>query len=184
MRASREQRREAYRAKAETELASLAGRGVVTAGYALSPVALVKGELSEEEHAGGQLLAGADGVALRAALTTLGYAPQDWVGLATVDAGGHELDAALVREALVTLDPATVVLCDAAAADSFRQAYADELAALPSFEEAMLAEGVVAHVLGMRVLALGGFAAALGNDADKRVMWARLKSVPPLGEPY
>ena len=48
----------------------------------------------------------------------------------------------------------------------------------------MLAPGEVADVLGMRVLALGGFAAALADRDAKQVMWRRLKSVPPLGEPY
>ena len=185
MQTSREQKREAYRAKAEAELAALVERGVCTCGHAFSSVVLVKGEPSPEELAGtAELLSGADGVALRAALSTLGYAPEDWVGLASVDATGAPLEPALVREALVVLDPATVVLCDGAAAEAFRQAYADELAGLSSFEEAMLAEGVVAHVLGMRVLALGGFEAALADDLRKRTMWVRLKQIPPLGEPY
>ena len=43
---------------------------------------------------------------------------------------------------------------------------------------------MVAHVCGMRFLNLGGFAAALGNPRQKQVMWARLKQVPPLAEPY
>jgi hypothetical protein len=36
----------------------------------------------------------------------------------------------------------------------------------------------------MRVLSLGGFAAALGDKQQKQIMWHRLKQVPPLGEPY
>ena len=74
-------------------------------------------------------------------------------------------------------------MCDEAAAAAVREAYADELAALPDFAEAMLAPGVVALVLGMRVLNLGGFEAALADKRQKQVMWARLKRVPPLGEP-
>ncbi len=50
--------------------------------------------------------------------------------------------------------------------------------------EAMLDEGVVAVVLGMRFLNLGDFAAALADPKQKQVMWARLKQVPPQGEPY
>ena len=45
-------------------------------------------------------------------------------------------------------------------------------------------EGNVVHLLGMRVLNLGGFAAALGDAHEKQVMWARLKKIPPLGEPF
>ena len=38
--------------------------------------------------------------------------------------------------------------------------------------------------LGVRVLALGGFADALGDQRQKQLMWARLKQIPPLGEPF
>ena len=48
----------------------------------------------------------------------------------------------------------------------------------------MLSPGAVAHVCGMRVLNLGGFAAALADAHEKQVMWARLKQIPPLGEPF
>ena len=48
----------------------------------------------------------------------------------------------------------------------------------------MLADGEVAQVLGMRVMALGGFAASLSSQHEKQLMWARLKQIPPLGEPY
>ena len=65
-----------------------------------------------------------------------------------------------------------------------REAYADDLAQIDSLDEALLAPGVVAHVCGMRVLNLGGFAAALADPHEKQVMWARLKRIPPLGEPF
>ena len=71
-----------------------------------------------------------------------------------------------------------------ASAAVLREAYADELVALESLQEALLAPGAVARVLGMRVLNLGGFAAALGDSHEKQVMWARLKRIPPLGEPF
>ena len=48
----------------------------------------------------------------------------------------------------------------------------------------MLAPGAVARVRGMRVLNLGGFADALADPHEKQVMWARLKKIPPLGEPF
>lgn len=181
---SREERRERYLAKTHTELEGLVERGVVMAGNAFSQVVLVKGEPSPEERDGGQLLAGADGKALRAALQALGYAPEDWAGLAAWDASGAPLGASLLREALCALDPGTVIICDEAAANLVREAYADDLALLERFDEAMLADGVVAPVAGMRMMALGGFAAALADAHEKQVMWHRLKSLPPLGEPY
>ena len=49
---------------------------------------------------------------------------------------------------------------------------------------AMLAPGLVAHVLGRRVLALDGFEAALADGRAKQRMWAYLKQLPPLGAPY
>ena len=109
---------------------------------------------------------------------------EDWAGLATWDGQGDLLGADLLREAVCALDPATLIICDEEAANAVREAYAADLASLESFEEAMLAEGVVAQVAGMRVLNLGGFAAALADKAQKQVMWRRLKQLPPLGEPY
>ena len=44
--------------------------------------------------------------------------------------------------------------------------------------------GVLARILGMRVLNLGGFEASLNDPKAKQLMWARLKLLPPLGEPY
>jgi hypothetical protein len=36
----------------------------------------------------------------------------------------------------------------------------------------------------MRMLNLDGFEDALGDQRQKQLMWARLKQIPPLGEPY
>ena len=55
---------------------------------------------------------------------------------------------------------------------------------MEDLNEALLPAGMVAYVCGMRFLNLGGFAAALGDPRQKQVMWARLKQVPPLAEPY
>lgn len=184
MASERDARRRAYVDKAAAELDALAARGVRAGGNAFSSVLLAKGELSEAERAGEPAFSGADGTALRASLERLGYAPEDWATLLTADASGDPLDAALLREAVTALDPATLVCCDEAAAAALREAYADDLAALERLDEAMLAAGTVARVCGMRVLNLGGFAAALGDAHEKQVMWARLKQIPPLGEPF
>lgn len=181
---SREMRRERYVAKTRTELEGLAAQGVVMTGNAFSSVLLVKGLPTDDECAGADTFSGDDGTALRAALQALGYAPEDWMGLATWTATGEQIDAPLLRETVCALDPATLVACDEPAANLVREAYAQDLASLESFEEAMLVEGVVAQVAGMRVLNLGGFAAALADKHQKQVMWRRLKQIPPLGEPY
>ena len=44
--------------------------------------------------------------------------------------------------------------------------------------------GVLARILGMRVMNLGGFEESLADPKAKQVMWARLKTLPPEGEPY
>lgn len=184
MASEREARRRAYLDKTAAETDGLAARGAIFGGNAFSEVLLVKGELSEAEKGGEPPLSGADGKALRASLDRLGYAPEDWEWALTVDADGEPLDASLLRETVCALDPATLVCCDEAAANLAREAYADELALLDRLEEAMLLPGEIAQILGMRVLNLGGFEAALGDAHEKQVMWARLKKIAPLGEPF
>lgn len=181
---SREDRRDRYVAKARAELESLASQGVLMTGNAFSSVLLLKGEPTEDERAGGRLLSGEDGDALRAALQALGYAPEDWAGLATWDEGGAPLSEGLLREAICALDPATLIVCDHAAADRIREVYASELLDARSEEQPVLADGKLTVVAGMRALSLGGFAAALASKHEKQVMWHRLKKLPPLGEPY
>lgn len=189
------ERKEALAAAVEQELGALQARGVRIAGNAFSPVVLVKGDLNASELAGESLLCGADGTALRAALSAIGWEPQDFCVLATVfgagDPGiagapvpGDVVPAELFREALEALDPEAVVLLDDAAADVMREAYADALAIIEDFDTAMLKPGLIAPVLGRRVLALDGFEAALAEPRQKQRMWAYLKQLPPLGAPY
>lgn len=190
-----QERKEALAAAAEQELRGLEARGVRMAGNAFSPVVLVKGELNDAERSGEPLLSGADGTALRAALGAIGWEPQDLCVLAAVagsgDAAvadgltaGEPLPVDLFREALEALDPEAVILLDDAAADLLRETYADALAIIEDFDTAMLKPGLIAPVLGRRVLALDGFEAALSQPAEKQRMWAYLKQVPPLGAPY
>ena len=173
--------------KTKAELEDLAQAGVVMAGNAFSPVALVKGEPEEEDDSpegAPALLGGPDGDALRACLRALGYAPEEWVGLSTRDAEGYPLVPGTLRLAIATLDPSTLIALDDAAAEALRETFADELVELTDLEAATLAPGKVAQVLGMRVLALGGFEQCLSDPKAKQLMWARLKQVPPLSEPY
>lgn len=190
-----QERKEALAAAAEQELRGLEARGVRMAGNAFSPVVLVKGELNDAERSGEPLLSGADGTALRAALGAIGWEPQDLCVLAAVagsgDAAvadgltaGEPLPVDLFREALEALDPEAVILLDDAAADLLRETYVDALAIIEDFDTAMLKPGLIAPVLGRRVLALDGFEAALSQPAEKQRMWAYLKQMPPLGAPY
>lgn len=149
-----------------------------TAGNAFSSVLFVKGEQGPAEQERRPLLSGPDGTALRAALIKLGYAPEDWAAVFA------SVSPALLRRAIAVLDPATLVVCDEAAAVVIRDAFANDLFALADFEDALLSPGRVVHVAGMRVLNLGGFEAALASNRQKQVMWAYLKQIPPLGEPY
>lgn len=190
-----QERKEALAAAAEQELKGLEARGVRMAGNAFSPVVLVKGELNDAERSGDPLLSGADGTALRAALGAIGWEPQDLCVLAAVAGSGDEavaggltvgepLSVDLFREALEALDPEAIILLDDAAADLLRETYADALAIIEDFDTAMLKPGLIAPVLGRRVLALDGFEAALSQPAEKQRMWAYLKQMPPLGAPY
>lgn len=173
--------REAHLEKTRAELADLGNLGVVMAGNAFSQVMLVKGE---PEADGGALLSGPDGDALRAALRALGYAPEDWAGLSTNAASGTPLVPQTLRLAITTLDPSTLVALDEPAAAALREAYANELCDLEALEAATLMPGVLTHVLGMRALNLGGFEESLTDPKAKQLMWARLKLLPPLAEPY
>ena len=180
----KEARRRACIDKTSAEVQGLEARGVVFGGNAFSSILFAKGQLTDGEKTGAEPYFSAEGQALQASIKALGYAPEEWETLLTCDAAGTPLDVLLLREAVATLDPATLVCCDDAAAAAVREAFADDLAILDSFEEAMLEPGVVAHVCGMRVLNLGGFAAALSDPKQKQLMWARLKQIPPLAEPY
>jgi hypothetical protein len=175
-----------YANKIAAELAALGDAGIVARGDATSDVLFVKGDLSPAERSGADPLSGPDGAALSASLQKLGYPPQDFCAMFSCDASGSPLPAETFRLAVATLDPATIVLCDDAARSVFRDTYADELVALPDLEDAVIEPGRVVHVLGIRVLALDGFADALASgDGDrKQLMWRRLKTIPPLGEPY
>lgn len=189
------ERKEAFAAAAEQELESLCSRGVRIAGNAFSPVVLIKGDLDEAERAGGELLAGPDGKALRSALSTMGWEPEDFCALSAVAgegdpavdpvlAPGDVLTVGLFREAVEALDPEAIILLDNTAADLLRETYADALAIIEDFNTAMLMPGLVAQVLGRRVLALDGFEASLTDPREKQRMWAYLKQLPPLGAPY
>jgi hypothetical protein len=173
-----ETRGQRYVQKMRAELELLERMGVRTSGNAFSSVLFAKGRPGPAEQAGGTLLSGADGKALRAALNKLGYAPEDWAAIDT------SVTPELLRRAVTALDPSTLVACDDEAAMVIRNAYAENLCELANLDDALLSPGRVVQVAGMRVLNLGGFEAALASSRQKQVVWAYLKRIPPLGEPY
>jgi hypothetical protein len=157
---------------------------ILTIGNACSEALIIKGEPGEAERAGQGLLSGRDGKALQAALLKLGYAPESWLGMATWKADGSTLSPEELRWAVTTLDPACVICVDETAANLVRTTYAEELSVLEDLSEAMVEPDHVTHILGMRLIDLGGFEEALGDAHEKQIMWARLKMVPHEGSPY
>lgn len=176
--------RKRYIAKAQAEIGGLVSRGVCMAGNAFSSLLILKGDLGPGDQGGRTLLAGPDGKALHAAFDRLGYAPEDWCALSTKTEAGESLTPELLREAIAVLDPSTLIVCDETAASCVREAYAEELSSLEDFASAMLEPGHVAEVCGMRAMNLGGFEASLSDARKKQIVWAYLKKLPPLGEPY
>ena len=164
-----------YLRRTRSEMELLAGAGISMAGSAFGTVLLVKGEPGEAERSGARLLSGADGAALRAALSRLGYADDDWGAVSTYRVPDFSAaDALDVATAVEAFDPELVIALDPTAAS--------QLAAAWSLARGLY-EGAVERVMGRRVLALGGFEAALADPAAKQLMWSRLKLVAPLPAP-
>jgi hypothetical protein len=170
----------AYLAKATAELTALQDAGLRMAGTAGAPVLLIKGTPTAQEAAGAAAFSGADGEALRKSLAALAYAPDGWSALVAAGPAGEPLAPQLLRTAIAALDPNTVIATDDAAAAALREAYAPELVRAPELAAATLVPGVVCHICGMRMLALGNFLGSLENQQEKLVMWQRLQEVRPL----
>ncbi len=176
--------KEAAWAKAKVEVEALEAAGAVMVGSAFPEVLFVKGTPNEREAAGEALLSGADGEALSKALTALGYPPEGWACILGRTADGEPATPELLRRAVAVLAPFTLVALDDVARRLACEAFADDLTALADLSEALLEPGFVAHAAGLRIVSLGGFERALASPERKQLMWARLKRVPPLSEPY
>lgn len=179
--------RQEYLDKARAELGDLAQAGVIMTGNAFSHVLLVKGEPEGPAADGSvpRLLEGPDGKALHAGAGALGYAPEDWGGLSVNDAEGYPLVPGTLRLAIATLDPDTLVAPRRCRCRRHpRGVRGPSSWSSRAFDAATLSPGLVVRVLGMRVLALGGFEKSLSDPKAKQLMWARLKQLPPQGEPY
>lgn len=180
--AAQRDRSEAFLGKAKAELGELADAGILSAGNAFSSVLIVKAEWPIGDD--GELrppLSGEDGTALRAALGALGYAPEDWAAISIIGANGLQHEPDLIRRAIVTFDPGTVVICDDFSAGEVARAFGDELGDAGA---AALAPGELTYVLGMRMLNLGGFEESLADPREKQLRWRWLKQVRALGEPF
>ena len=166
-----------YMERTNDELESLAEEGFITSGNAFCRVLLVKGRPGPAETNGSDLLSGADGEALRAGLARLGWKESDWAGLATFlgQDGFPQADPADLAVAVEVFDPECVVALDSPAARNLALAWG-----LPE----PLPAGKVERVFGRRVLAMGGFEAALASQDGKKEMWRRLRQLPPLPSPW
>lgn len=176
--------RAAYLEMMQKETDKLQDDGVNLGGQAFSPLLILKGNLSDSEKNGAELLSGADGEALHAALAALGYPPEAWCTAATVLSSGAPLSGDLMRLTITSLQPNTILICDEEAASVLREAYAEELQLLEDPAASTLEAGILVRVMGMRMLNLGGFADALSDQKQKAIMWGRLKQIPPLSAPY
>lgn len=175
------ERKQAYLEKTTAEIRALEAQGILMGGNAFSQVVVVKGDAEPEGRAP---LTGPDATALKASFKVLGYAPEDWCFVLAYKADGSPLSAQEMRMALTTLNPARVVICDEAAAEVVRNAYADELSARQDMQEALLAPGTLVTLLGVLFMNLGGFEQMLESPQTKRIAWDYLQKVPAPKKPY
>jgi hypothetical protein len=178
--------KQAYLDKKRAEVQALEQAGVVMQGSAFAEILFLKADFNAEENKdlANNFFTGQDGAGLKATCDRLGYAPEAWAALACADAQLTPLSPDLLRQAILTVSPETVVACDESAAHLLREAYVDELVSIEDFDTATLAAGHIAYLQGMRVMNLGGFEASLGSQEGKRTMWAYLKQLTPLRDPY
>lgn len=165
-----------YLERTAEEVEMLAEEGFATAGSAFPQVLLVKGRPGAAERAGAELLSGADGDALRAALARLGWGEGAWGALSAylVREGFPGADPEDLAVAVEVFDPECVIALDTPAARRLEQAWG---------MSEQIGVSHVSRVLGRRVVALGGFEAALATPQGKQQMWRRLRQVPPPGAP-
>lgn len=160
-----------FRAKARAEVdaaeALVPGAGAVRGqGDLLADVLLVKGEPGSGDRAKKRALAGDDGTAIGKALDALGLSSARFAVCTRI---GKSAAKRIERLRLLTeaIDPRTVILLDAQAAEDFGRAFGVPTPAV----------GVVVRILGRDVLAVDGFEASLGDETHKRRVWSQLKSL-------
>ena len=168
------------RAKAELAAADMLAPGsdrVAPTGALLAEIAAVKGLPGPAEASGGAALSGADGAALGKALQALGWAADTvFYTLSRPEPGmDHKRAADRLRMQLEAVDPQVIVVLDAEAASDVAEAFG---CARPE------PGGSPLRVLGRRIVAIGGFEAALADPKAKQRVWAQLKAAKPEGPAY
>lgn len=160
-----------FREKAAAEIAMaeklVPGAGLVRGqGDVLADVLLVKGVAGPGDLAKKHALAGEDGTAIGKALDALGVSEARYAVCTRI---GPAKAKRIARLRLLTeaVDPRTVVLLDAEAAEDFAAAFA---ITAPS-------PGEIVRVFGRDVLTVDGFEAALADEARKRRVWAQLRAL-------
>ncbi len=160
-----------YRAKARAEVAAaealIAGAGVVRGqGDLLADVLLVKGDPGPGDTAKKRALAGDDGVAIGRALDALGVSSARFALCTRVGRRDAER-IERVRMMTEAIDPRTVVLLDAHAAEDFAAAFGCPKPV----------PGELTRVLGREIVAVDGFEASLADEGRKRRVWRQLKAL-------
>ncbi len=157
--------REKARAEVDAAEALVPDAGVVRGqGDLLADVLLVKGDPGPRDAAKKRALAGDDGVAIGRALDALGLSSARFALCTRIGSPGV---SRIERVRLMTeaIDPRTVVLLDAEAAEDFAAAFGCTVPA----------PGELTRILGREVVAVDGFAASLSDDGRKRRVWRQLK---------
>lgn len=158
--------------RAELEAADALMPGAETVAWAGSPwasLAAVKGSPGAADLAHGTALAGADGEALRKALSALGRDPED-VFLVCSRPSGDEAPGAGARRLrlqIEAVDPEAVVALDASAADDLVAAFCID----------PLRPGRPERVLGRTLLFVDGLERSLAEPGRKRRVWQQLKAL-------
>lgn len=172
---NREQLETLYEAKAAAELADAfegwAAAGVAPwRGAALSRLAFLIAQPSEEDLAAGEPLRGRAGEAADKSAVAFGVGPDAYFVAVTRGAGAGCASDRL-RLVLEAADPAVVIALDDAAAE--------DLAAACGLER--LRAGVPIRARGRVVGAAGDLAASLDDPTSKKRVWAAMKAIAAEG---
>jgi len=168
------------RVRAELGVADALAPGsdrVAPRGALLAEVAVVKGLAGPAEASGGSAMSGADGEALTKALGALGYEPQSvFFTLSRPEPGiDREQASDRLRLQLESVDPRVIIALDAEAAADIAEAFGCTVPVVG---------GTPLRILGRRIIAVGGFEAALADPKAKQRVWSEIKAAKPDGPVY
>lgn len=136
-------------------------------------VMAVKGLSGPAEESGGPALSGEDGVALRKALSALGFDPEAVFATLSrpVPDTDPEVIARRLRAQVEAVEPRAIVALDGEAAQDVASALGIRI---PDF-------GQVVVGLGRRIVAVDGLEASLSDESRKAQVWQQLKVLTPAG---